>query len=195
MNKNCLPKLLFVGLLVILTACQATGKPRNAEVFSPGDTIDGLSLATGAADAPPLWAFCSPAQHSGNSTISDCSVPMIHKLAIGQVFMVADDRLNELDWSELTWELSINHQPVDLEAFGTFDYVMPSMSKSPSPLKEVFKTFTAWDVVLTNLSPGQHTIRGLAQTETDSYTWIVNLTIGTDSFGPGIPWTGIQKVS
>jgi hypothetical protein len=195
MNKIRLPKLLYVGLLVMLTACQATGQPFSAAMFRPGDTIAGMSLTTGAADAAPLWAFCSPVQHSGNSTISDCSVPMIHKLAIGHVFMVADDRLNELDWSELTWELSINDQPVDLDAFGTFDYVMPSMSKSPSPLKEVFKTFTAWDVVLANLSPGQHTIHGLAQTETDSYTWIVNLTIGTDSFGPGIPWTGIQKVS
>lgn len=36
---------------------------RHHTMFRPGDTIDGISLTTGSADAPPLWAFCSSSQH------------------------------------------------------------------------------------------------------------------------------------
>lgn len=178
MNKTCFSQLLCFGLLFMLVACQPAAQPLSAAMLKPADTIDGMSLTTGAADALPLWAFCSTAQHSRIVSISDCNVPpMISKLGIGHVFMLADDRLNKLDWSELTWELSIDGRPVNLDAFGTFDYVMPTMLESPSAVKEVFKKFTAWDVVLTNLRPSQHTLHGLAQTETDSYTWVVNLTI------------------
>jgi hypothetical protein len=44
--------------------------------------------------------------------------PSLFKLAIGQLFTVADDSFYALDGSELTWDLSIDDQPVDLKAFG-----------------------------------------------------------------------------
>ena len=175
MNKIRLSQLLYFGLVLGLTACQLVGQ--RGAMFQPGDTIDGMSLITGAKDAPPLWAFCSPAQHVGNTTISDCSVPLIPSLAIGHILMPGDDTLTRLDWSEISWELTIDDQPIDLKSFGTYDFVLPTMSHKPSPVQEVFMQFKAWDVVLKNLIPGEHTLRGLAQTETDSYTWVVNLTI------------------
>jgi hypothetical protein len=154
-----------------------------------------MSLTTGAKDAPPLWAFCSPAQYSSNTTTASCAVPMLPKLAIGHILMPGDDPLTMLDWSEITWALTIDDQPVDLKSFGTYSFVMPAMSHSPSPVREVFVQYTAWDIVLTNLIPGEHTIHGVAQMGTDSYTWVINLTIEAEDFGPGIPWTGIQKIS
>jgi hypothetical protein len=195
MNKIRLLKLLYVGLLWMLTACQVAGQPIRAGMFIPGDKIDGMSLTTGANDAPSLWVFCSPGQHIGNTTTSDCNVPVLPRLAIGHIF-ISHDTLSDLDWSELTWELSIDDHPVDLEAFGTFEYVAPSMSKNRSPVREVFKTFTAWDLVLTNLSPGEHTLYVLAQTETDSYAWVIHLTIEADTPDPGTPWVGpeIQEI-
>src|SRR5262245_5514346 len=90
-------KWLAIGLLFILTACQAAGQPTSATMLKPGDTIDGMSLTTGAVDAPPLWAFCSPAQYVGNSTISDCSVPEVPRLAIGHILMPGDEPLVRLD--------------------------------------------------------------------------------------------------
>jgi hypothetical protein len=147
-------------------------------MLEPGDQIDGMILATGAADAPPLWAFCFLIQQSGNVTSSYCSIPsMLPTLAIGHVFIVAEEALTDLDWSEFTWELSIDDQTIDLETFGTYDYVMPSMPRDHSHIREVFKKFTAWDVVLTNLKSGEHTLHGLAHSETDTYTWIVNFMI------------------
>jgi len=195
MNKIRLSQLLYFGLLLVLTACQSVGQ--RGEMFQPGDTIDGMSLTTGAKDAPPLWAFCSPAQYVGNTTTSDCNVPLIPRLAIGHILMPGDDTLTRLDWSEISWELTIDDQPIDLKSFGTHDFVLPAMSHNPSPVREVFMQFTAWDVVLTNLSPGEHTLQGLAQMGTDSYTWVLHLTIKGNDLGTGTPWVGpaVQKIS
>lgn len=177
MNKTRLSQLLYFGLLLMLTACQAAGQPLSAAMFRPGDTIDGMSLGTGAAEAPPLWAFCSGSQGSAYMKTFNCRAPVLHTLAIGHIFLFADEALTNLDWSDLVWELSIDDRAVDLESFGTFDYVIPAMSQSPSPVREVFMKATAWNIVLTNLNPGEHTLRFLAQSETDSYTWFVNLVI------------------
>ena len=177
MNKRRLPQSLYFVMLFVLTACQAAGKPLNAAMMRPGDTIDGMSLTTGAKDAPPLWAFCSPAQYAGKTATSECNVPIIPKLAIGHILMPGDDTLTRLDWSEISWELTIDDQPIDLKSFGTYDFVMPAMSHNPSPVREVFLKFTAWDVVLTNLNPGEHTLQGSARMGNDSYTWVIHLTI------------------
>ena len=185
MNKTRLSKFLYVGLLFVLTACQSAGQSQRSAMFQPGDTIDGMSLTTGAKDAPPLWAFCSPAQYVGNTTTSDCSVPLIPKLAIGHIIMPGDDTLTRLDWSEISWELTIDNQPIDLNSFGTYDFVMPAMSHDPSPVRKVLLQFTGWDVVLTSLVPGEHILQGHAQIGTDSYTWVIHLTIkGNDLAGP-----------
>ena len=169
--------LSFKVLVAVLTACQPVGQSTGPQMLKPGDEIDGMILATGAADAPPLGAFCSLPQHSGNTTTSHCDVPLLSKLAIGHVFMLADEALTDLDWSQWTWELSIDDRTLDLERFGTYDFVLPTMSHRPSSIREVFTQFTAWDVVLTNLKPGAFTLNGLARSETDTYTWIVDFII------------------
>jgi len=188
MNKIRFPRFLYFGLLFMLTACQAMGQPVSSAMFRPGDTIDGMSLTIGAADAPPLWAFCSPAHENLHVTKSDCHIPaMLSKVAIGHVFNIASEIPTQLDWSEFTWSLSVDGQPIDLGRFGTYQFTMPAMSAAPSPVRAGFKTITAWDVVVTNLKPGEHTLHGSARSETDTYTWMVNLMIeapyGSD-FGP-----------
>ena len=166
--------LSFGVLIAVVSACQSM----DASMLKPGDEIEGLVLTTGAENAPPLWAFCSVIQQGDNAITSHCSVPsMITTLAIGHVFMVADEALADRDWSEFTWKLLIDEQTIDLDRFGTYHFAMPSMPANPGPVREVFETFTAWDVVLTNLKPGSHTLQGLAQSKTDTYTWIVNLII------------------
>jgi hypothetical protein len=176
MNRVHLIQFLSAGLLVLMTACQAADQSVNV-AFRPGDTIDGMGLATGAAEAPPLSAFCSGSEQGDHMQTFDCRAPVLPALAIGHLFLLTDEAFANLGWSDLAWELSINGQPVDLESFGTFDYVMPYIAKSPSPIREVFEKATAWNVVLTNLNPGEHTLRFLAQSDTDSYTWFVHLVI------------------
>jgi hypothetical protein len=196
MNNNRLSQLLYVGLILVLTACQGAGLSPKV-MFRPGDAVDGMSLTTGAQDAAPLWAFCSSAQYVGNTTTADCTVPLLSRLAIGHILMPGDDALSRLDWSEINWELTIDGQSVDLKSFGTYDFVLPAMSHDPSPVREVFVTFTAWDVVLTNLSPGDHTIYGMAQMGSESYNWVIHLSIEGKDLGTGARCAGpeIQGIS
>jgi hypothetical protein len=181
-----LPKVLLLGLIFVLTACQAAGRSPTTEMFRPGDVIDGMSLTTGAKDAIPLWTFCSLPQSVGNTTTSYCSVPLISRLAIGHIIMPGENTLAMLDWSKISWELTIDGQPVDLQSFGTYDFAMPAMSHSPAPVREIFVRFTAWDVVLTNLNPGEHTLQWAARMGNESYTWVAHLTIEAT----GTPWAG-----
>lgn len=175
---------IFVIFTFALSACQGTALPGGGAMYRPGDTLSGMSLTTGAADAPPLWAFCSRSQENTHIRTLDCRAPVLPTLAIGHVFLLADQALASLDWSELEWEMAIDEQAVDLESFGTFEYVMPTMTENPSFVREVFKKAIAWNVVLTNLNPGEHTLYFRAQSETNSYLWLINLTIepeaGTD---------------
>lgn len=190
MNKVRLLKLLYVGLLLILTACQAAGQPLSTSMFKPGNMIDGMILTTGAQDAAPLWEFCSPAQFSSNATTADCDVPMLPKLAIGHFLLPGDEPLTRLDWSEISWKLTIDDQPIDLQSFSTYDFVLPARSHDLSPIRKVFVKFTAWDVVLTNLVPGEHTLHGSAQMGTDTYDWVIHLTIRGNDLGTGSLWVG-----
>jgi hypothetical protein len=150
----------------------------------PGDTINGVTLATGAESALPLWAFCSPSQENTMIRTFNCHAPVLQTLAIGHVFLLAEEVSANLDGSDLVWNLSIDNQIVDLESFGKFEYMMPSMGKSPSPIREVFKKAIGWNIVMTNLSPGEHSLAFRAQSTTESHSWLVNLVIeptdGTD---------------
>jgi hypothetical protein len=184
MNTKRFFHVLSFGLLILVTACQSAAQPLSAAMSGPGDTINGLKLATGAEAAPSLWAFCSSSQENNLIQTFNCRAPLLQSLAIGHVFLLAEQVSATLNGSDLLWELSIDDQIVDLESFGRFEYVMPSMSKSPSPVREVFKKATAWNIVLTNLNPGEHTLSFRAQSEADSHLWLVNLVIeaagGTD---------------
>jgi hypothetical protein len=175
--KNGLWHLLVVGAVFLLTACQGVGQPLQAAMVGLGENVNGMGLTTGITEAPPLWGFCSLSQSGRHIKTFDCRAPVMPTLAIGHIFLFGDEVLANLDWSEIVWELSVDDQDVDLESFGTIEYVMPVIASKPSSLREVFVKATVWDVVMTNLNPGEHTLRFLAQTETDSYTWFVNLVI------------------
>lgn len=166
-----------VSIIAVVIACQSAKQSIDNSMLRPGDEIHGMTLSTGAAKAPPLAAFCSAAQEDQYITKTDCHIPSkLSEVAIGHVFNIIDIP-TKLDWSEFTWKLTVDEKPVDLARFGTYDFAMPTLSTRPSPVREIFKIFTAWDVVLSNLKPGVHTMQGLAQSETDTYTWFVNLTI------------------
>jgi hypothetical protein len=177
MNRNRLLNILGSGLLVLLAACQAANQPLNAAMAQPVEEIQGMRLATGAADAPPLWAYCSPSQENTHIRTFNCNAPAWQTLAVGNLFLLTDAAILNRDGTGLVWELAIDDTIVDLESYGTFDYVMPAMPASPSPVREVFARVTDWNLVMTNLNPGEHTLHFRAQNDTAQYHWLVNLVI------------------
>jgi hypothetical protein len=169
-------------LAFVLAFLQADAGAAHASMLSVGDEIDGMTLTTGAADARPLWIFCS-SEVNGNVTTADCRVPQVSKLAIGHVFLGTDVAFGDVQWSDLGWELYLDDQYVNLQQFGPYDYLLPTMAPNPSLVREVFMKFRAWDVVLTNLQPGTHTLEGRLFTEAQEYRWTVRLAIEETSQG------------
>jgi len=179
MSRNRLFRLLSVGVLFLLAACQAAGQPDrgSAALVRSGDAVNGLDLGTGAAGAAPLWAYCSAAPEATHIRTFYCRAPVWQTLAVGHLFLLTEAALLDRSGADLVWELSIDDYLVDLGSFGTFDYVMPAMPASPSRIREVFARVTDWNLVMTNLNPGEHTLYFRAQNESDSYMWLVNLVI------------------
>jgi hypothetical protein len=139
-----------------------------------------MTLTKGAADALPLWLFCS-SEVNDHLTTANCQVPQVPTLVIGHAFLATDEVLAETYWSDLTWNLFVDDQLVNLNDFGTYEYVLPTMAPNPSLVREVFMKFKAWDVVLTNLQPGAHTIKGEVRSDSEQYKWIANVVIEDSS--------------
>jgi hypothetical protein len=177
MNKMSFPRFLCAGLLFLLAGCQTAQPSSRDDASRPGETVAGMSLTTGMQGSRPLQALCSPTQWSSTSMTAECSVPASSRLPIGQVFMLADHGFNSLNRSEITWDMAVDDQPLDLEAFGTVRYVIPDMPSSPSSIKEVFRMVDVWDVVLTDLAPGEHIVTGHALYGTNIYTWVIHVSI------------------
>lgn len=162
----------------LLVACQSNIHASNISMLKPGDQVADMTLTTGALEAPPLQAFCSR-QVNNDEIAHECYIPAkLPKVAIGHFFILADVIPANLDWAEVTWNLSFDEQPIDLSLFGAYDFVLPGMVSNPNPVtKEAFWKFTAWDVVLTDLKPGRYVLRGTAQSQFDTYSWVVDLII------------------
>jgi hypothetical protein len=149
-------------------------------MLKPGEKIDDMAVTTGAEDAFPLSAFCSATKENDQSIRVDCGeLAFCANIAIGHTFGVMDLIPQSSGWDELIWELSVDGHPIDLEAFGVYNFVHPDLAPSPSPIREVFKVARDWNVVLVNPTPGMHTLRGQAQSRdgAETYTWVVNLPI------------------
>lgn len=178
--------LLILGAL-FATACggqvsrvQSVRPAATYPMLKPGDRIDEMNITTGADEAVPLWAFCLPTVESDHRIMVNCSgISYYPRLAIGYTFGLMDLVPPSLDWSELTWELYLDEQPIDLGAFGTYDFVHPDLALSPVPIREVFRKVTVWDIVLVNPTPGVHILQGVAKVENETYTWVANFAIET----------------
>lgn len=177
MNQLWKISYALIMLVFLVTACQPAEIFPAKIMLKPGDSIGDMTLTRGTGEADPLRSFCPSLQTSEYTITAHCHVPLLSKLAIGTIFMPTSKVLSSADWSEFTWELSIDGRTLDLDAFGTYDYVLPTLSAPPCPIREVFASFPAWDVVLADLRPGSHLLHSTLQTDTETYTRTVFLTI------------------
>jgi hypothetical protein len=137
-----------------------------------------MVITTGIKDAFPLWAICSPKKVNDHSISADCGEISYNNLAIGHTLGVMDLVDPSIDWEELNWEMSLDGHPIDLKAFGVYEFLHPDFPSKP--LGEVFRVIRVWDVVLVNPTPGTHTVQGQAQSPdgAETYTWVVDFTFG-----------------
>jgi len=187
MNK--LLKFLMVATFIppfLFTCTQqgiewhSVGKSFTYPMLEPGEKIEDMVITTGVEDAFPLWGICSATRENDHSIRVDCrEVSVCANFAIGHTFGVMDLIPQSIRWEELNWEMSVDGHPIDLTAFGAYEFVHPDLAPSPSPVREVFKVARDWDVILVNPTPGMHTLQGQAQTRDGAaaYTWVINLPV------------------
>jgi hypothetical protein len=183
-------KTRLIGIAVLVAAIVAVpGVLCAQEAAQPGDTIGEMSLRSGGSEGPPIWAFCSPAFLNPGVTTTECTVPPLPELAIGHGWFSDDETLRDASWAATTWELYVDGQPVDLEAFGTYDADLPQTGlPGHDPDEEVITKLRSWDVVLVNPTAGGHTLRsvlvvsqavddGFHVTEAGTYELVVNFAV------------------
>jgi hypothetical protein len=149
-------------------------------MLQPGGKIGNMAITTGVEEAFPLSAFCSATKENDQSIRVDCAeLSVCANIAIGHMFGLMDLIPPSVGWDELIWKMTVDGHPIDLEAFGVYDFLHPDSPSGPSPVREVFKVTRLWNVVLVNPTPGMHTLRGQAQSRdgAETYTWVVNLPV------------------
>lgn len=181
--------MALVALVVMLALPTALYAQETAPPAQPGDSIGEMSLRSGGSEGPPIWAFCVPAFLNPGVTTTECSVPALPELAVGHGWWAADEALRDSSWQAMTWELYLDGQQVDLNAFGTFDADLPQTGlPGHDANEEVITKLRSWDVVVGNPTAGAHTLRsvlhlsqqvndGFHVTEAGTYELVVNFTV------------------
>ena len=153
------------------SAPSTTGvQPPVASLVKPGGKIGEMTVTTGSAklQGPPLWAFCSPAIPNPGVTTTQCDVPPLAEIAIGHGWFTATAELREANWKVMVWELYLDGQQLDLNAFGAYDDDLPQKGlPGQDPNKEIITKLRTWDVLLTKIQPGAHKLRSVVHIKQD----------------------------
>ncbi len=129
---------MIVGVFCALISCKKQ-MPSTPRILQKDDNLNSMVVTTGIKDAPPLEAFCNfEIDEDLNNTI-DCQVPLLPKLAIGHMIGLTDGPLQELDWSKVDWQITLDGYLLDLDTFEDQSYVEPVILSSPSPVREGFQ--------------------------------------------------------
>lgn len=147
MNKFFRLLLVAAFLPSLLASCseagtelQTAGRPMAYTVLKPGEKIGDMVITSDVKRAFPLWSFCLPIRESDHLITIGCSEVSFDTLAIGHTFGVMDLVPAHVQWEELNWRLAVDGWAVDLEAFGTYDFVHPDLTSNSSPVREVFRS-------------------------------------------------------
>jgi hypothetical protein len=183
---------ILILMLLLLAACASTPpSPTTVPMIKPGGKIGEMVVQKGARESqgPPIWAFCSPA-FTGPTTTVECTVPALPELSIGHGWWAKDEATRDSNWKALKWELYLDKQAIDLNAFEAYNTDLPQTGlPGYGANEEVIAKLRTWDVLLTNLKPGAHTLRSVLHvsetvndgffedTKPGTYELIVNFTI------------------
>ena len=116
--------LLVVGLLASCSSSTVDAPPED--VVEPGNQIGAMVLRNISDESearpmlPELCGWMELAELSEEKT-EECVIAYEPTIFLGSGMMEPDPEKRNEYWENMTWEVSINGQPLDLEAFGTID--------------------------------------------------------------------------
>jgi hypothetical protein len=144
------------GALILATVAFADSERRA--VIEPLTRVSGMLVVQGAAQQSPARLFpdwCDPVVLTpGRRTRSCGRIPRTSRLYIGYGLFESPSRIGRT-WNASKWDMWIDGQRVDLQAFGTADRTLPKYP--PAGNKDV--VLREWNVTLLRPTTGRHTIR------------------------------------
>jgi hypothetical protein len=141
-------------------------------IIHPGDKIGEMTI-TNEESKHYYWLYNCNVNWTLKKTSETikCTMPEVPAIGIGPLWG-AETAKFDASWEPITWELYVDDYQVALDEFGYFDlsYYDPNAGFDT--------TYRNWNVLLRNLSPGEHIIRF-----SDTITSEVN--DGWDIYPPG----------
>ena len=151
---------------------EAAAPTKALTMLVPGDKIGEMVLERTPSLTPSLWNYCPVAPgpmgwsgEPGGQSI-DCTMPWQPEVEIWSIWWAKDRELLDEGWGALDWEIYVDDQPLDLDAFGTWDFDWAADEATPLKVR-------AWDLMLANPTPGEHMLRYVAHINeevTDGFT-------------------------
>jgi alpha-amylase len=139
-----------------------TAAPTAALVLlGPGDKIGEMALNKSPSQNPSLWEYCPMAwsdRPGGEPAV--CTMPWQPEVEIWGAWGAKDQAFLDAGWEALAWEISVDGQALDLEAFGTWDFDWAAEDGTPVRIR-------AWDLKLVNPTPGKHTLHYILRATRD----------------------------
>jgi hypothetical protein len=146
------------GVLLMISVTAASAQTELAAIIEPSTRVKGMLVVQGPAQRTQARLFsdwCDPVVLTPGLRARSCGrVPRVARLYVGYGLFESKARI-ERTWKASTWDMWIDGQHVDLQAFGTADRWL--LKYAPAGGKDV--VLREWQVTLVSPTPGRHKIR------------------------------------
>lgn len=134
------------------TATPAPVSTSPGSLLVPGDQIGQATVEVYPGATPHLWEYCSEQLSNAPAGAKiECSMPLLPEIGIGLGWVARDEALRDSNWEALAWEMYVDDQALNLEAFGEYTFDLP--------VEGMIVKLRGWKVELVNPTPGEHTLR------------------------------------
>ena len=156
--RDALPVLVLGCAVALMSGAVAVAGNERLATIEPSTRVNGMLVVQGSARRAQVRLFsdwCDPVVLSpGRRTRSCGRIPRAPRLFVG--YGLFDSQANiERTWKASRWEMWIDGQRVNLQAFGTADRFL--LRYGPAGNKDV--VLREWSVTLVDATPGRHTLR------------------------------------
>lgn len=156
--RNAISVLALGCACVLVSATVAVAGDAHLATIEPSTRVNGMLVVQGPAHRSQTRLFsdwCDPVVLTpGRRTRSCGRIPRTSRLYIGYGLFESEAKI-ERTWKASKWDMWIDGQSVDLEAFGTADRWL--LKFGPAGNNDV--VLREWNVTLIRATPGRHTVR------------------------------------
>ena len=161
LSKNpraALPVLALGCAVALMSGAVAVAGNEHLATIEPSTRVNGMLVVQGSARRTQARLFsdwCDPVVLTPARRTRSCGrIPRVPRLFVGYGLFDSQAKI-ERTWKSSKWEMWIDGQRVNLQAFGTADRLL--LKYGPAGNKDV--VLREWNVTLVDATPGRHTLR------------------------------------